>query len=45
MKKYLIGTAVVVRRMSMNDDRIMNVPDELRKLMRKFGDLCFALML
>ena len=25
----------------MNDDRIMNVPEELRKLMRKFGDLCF----
>ena len=25
----------------MNDDRIMNVPEELRKLMREFGDLCF----
>ncbi len=25
----------------MTDDRLMNVPDELRKLMRKFGDLCF----
>jgi hypothetical protein len=25
----------------MNDDRIMNVSEELRKLMREFGDLCF----
>tara|TARA_R100000353_G_scaffold155074_1_gene113850 strand:- start:28 stop:201 length:174 start_codon:yes stop_codon:yes gene_type:complete len=25
----------------MNDNRIMNVPEELRKLMREFGDLCF----
>ena len=25
----------------LNDNRIMNVSEELRKLMREFGDLCF----